>query len=326
MTRCATLLGICVLISARGTSASDPPEIVTLENQVLRLEIRTAPVPYVDHLVHKASGRALLAGAAQQSLFSINLTTEQGGSETIDSAHAGESSVSVETAGGVSKVTITYGKFPTSDLAAVATVVSDERSALTLWSLRVNHATHQRMEAIRFPQLLGVPTIGDGRDDCLVLPALAGTLIENPAEAWRNGQSVTLSYPGNLSAQFLAYQDRAAGVYLAAMDSAGYPMSLGVLKQADGFRLWHEFTPVADVSDIADGGSDQETRWESPYPVAMGVTQGTWCDSADQYKQWAVQQPWCAKRLAERDDIPGWWKDGPAVHVFEVRTYDNPRL
>ena len=65
--------------------------------------------------------------------------------------------------------------------------------------------------------------------------------------------------------------------------------------------------------------------WQSPYPVALGVTQGRWCDTADQYKRWAVQQTWCAKTLAERRDIPAWWKDGPDVHVCEVRTYDNTR-
>jgi hypothetical protein len=170
-----------------------------------------------------------------------------------------------------------------------------------------------------------VPAIGDGKDDCLVLPALAGTLIENPAETWRNGQSVTLSYPGNLSAQFLAYQDRSAGVYLAGMDPAGYPMSLAVLKQAEGFRCWHEFTPVPDGKDGSAGAAEPGKDWASPYPVALGVTQGTRCDTADRYKQWAVRQTWCARRLAERDDIPAWWKDGPDVHVLEVRTYDNTR-
>ncbi len=323
MTRLATILGMCMLMSARGTFASEAPELVVLENQVLRLEIRTTPAPYVDQLVHRASGRALIAGAARQSLFSIMLANETGGEQTIDSARAGESSVSWEKSGGVSKVTITYGKFPRSDLAAVVTVVSDEKSALTQWSLQVKSAEHQRIGAIRFPQLLGVPTIGEGRDDCLVLPALPGTLIENPAETWGEGTSATLSYPGNLSAQFLAYQDPEAGIYLATMDSAGYPMSLTVFKQAEGFRLWHAFVPVPTASDVAHSGSDQETLWESPYPVAIGVTQGTWHESADQYKQWAVQQPWCAKRLTQREDIPAWWKNGPVVHVLEVRTYDQ---
>ena len=133
------------------------------------------------------------------------------------------------------------------------------------------------------------------------------------------GQGVTLTYPGNLSAQFLAYQDRSAGVYLAGMDAAGYPMSLGVAKQADGFRCWHEFTAVADEENARAG------LWQSPYPIAIGVTQGRWCDTADQYKRWALQQKWCAQTLAERRDIPAWWKEGPDVHVCEVRTYDNTR-
>jgi len=60
--------------------------------------------------------------------------------------------------------------------------------------------------------------------------------------------------------------------------------------------------------------------------VAVGVTQGTWCDSADQYKRWAVQQTWCARTIAQRDDIPAWWKAGPDVHVCCVRTYDNQRV
>ncbi len=261
----------------------------------------------------------MIAVPASRSLFSIAFAHEDGKSQTIESAAAGELDVSVTKAGAASKVVIKYAKFPAPDLAVEVTAVCDEQDPLTLWTIRVTHNPQWRLRSVRFPQLLAVPAIGDGKDDCLVLPALAGTLIENPAESWRNGQSVTLTYPGNLSAQFLAYQDRSAGLYLAGRDTAGYPMSLGVSKQAEGFRCWHEFTAVADEEDVRAG------VWQSPYPVALGVTQGRWCDTADQYKRWAVQQKWCAKTLAQRRDIPAWWKDGPDVHVCEVRTYDGTR-
>ncbi|MFA6543754.1 MAG: DUF6259 domain-containing protein [Limisphaerales bacterium] len=304
---------------AIATAAGDDTNRVVLENRVLRLEIRKLPAPFIDRLVHKGSGQVLVATPASKSLFSIILAKEGGNSETIESAQAVESSVSTTKAGSASKVVIQYAKFPALDLAVEVTAVCDEKNPLTLWTMRVSNNTGRRLKAVRFPQLLAVPVIGDGKDDCLVLPALAGTLIENPAESWRNGQSVTLRYPGDMSAQFLAYQDRAAGVYLAGMDTADHPMSLAVLKQADGFRCWHEFTLPSDGQKQAAG------TWQSPYPVALGVTQGTWCDTADQYKQWAVRQKWCAKTLAERRDIPAWWKDGPDVHVLEVRTYDNKR-
>lgn len=306
----ATCIGCLLLSAARGASTGSSTNVVSLENRVLRLELGQTPAPYLERLVHKASGLAVVAHPAHKSLFALTLTKADGNLVTVESTQAGESSVSAA----AGQVTLKYGKFPGLDLAVEVTVTCAASDPLTRWSIRVENKTGRPLKTVRFPQLLAVPAIGDGQDDCLVLPALAGTLIENPAANWKNGQSITLGYPGNLSAQFIAYQDRAAGVYLAGMDTAGHPMSLAVFKQPDGFRLWHEYTPVTAGS-----------VWQSPYPIAVGVTQGTWCDTADQYKRWALKQSWCAKTLAERPDIPAWWKAGPDVYVSEVRTYDGKR-
>lgn len=304
---------------AAGTMADERPAVM-LENRVLRLEIEKSPAPLVGRLVHKASGRVLVDKPTFKSLFSIVLAKADGSSATIESAQAAESSARVEKTTTGSRLSLGFGRFPGLDLAAEVTVACDHDSPLTLWSMAIQNNTGRTIRAVRFPQLLAVPTIGDGRDDCLVLPTMPGTLIRNPAENWRTGQSVALIYPGDMSAQFLAYQDRLAGVYLAGRDAAGHPMSLAVTKLADGFRLGHNYVVVADGKQAPAG-----KRWESPYPVALGVTQGTWCDSADLYKQWAVRQPWCARTLAARDDIPAWWKQGPDVYTCEVRNYDNHR-
>jgi len=325
MRKLAILLGILVLTSAYGVAADDTPEAAVIENRVLRLEIAGSPVPHVACLVHKPSGRHLIAAADQQSLFSIVVRGKNEGQTTLESAQAGESSAAVEKAGGMTRIRMRYAKFPDSPLSAEVTATSDANGTQTSWSIRIKDIVRQDIKAVRFPQLSAVPTIGEAREDILVLPALPGTLIQNPAENWRDGQRVTLSYPGNLSAQFLAYQGREAGIYLAATDSAGHPMSLNVMKYDKGFRLWHEYVPVAVTGDASDGGPGEDAAWESPYDVAIGVTQGTWYESADQYKLWAVKQPWCLRKLTERDDIPGWWKQGPAVHVVEVRTYNNAR-
>jgi hypothetical protein len=315
----AVLIGITLSASLNAPIASDGVESLKLENRVLRLDICRSPAPYIERLTHKMSGRTVVAAPGSRNLFSITFAHQDGKQETIHSAAAGESDVSVMKVGTTSQVVIKYKGFPAPDLAVEVMAVCDDQDLLTRWTMRIEHNPGWRLRTVRFPQLLAVPTIGEGKDDCVVLPALAGTLIQNPADNWRNGQSVTLTYPGNASAQFLAYQDRSAGVYLAGSDTAGYPMSLGVSKQEEGFRCWHEFTAVADEGNVRAG------LWQSPYPVALGVTQGSWCDTADQYKRWALQQPWCAKTLAERRDIPTWWKDGPDVHVCEVRTYDSTR-
>jgi len=50
-------------------------------------------------------------------------------------------------------------------------------------------------------------------------------------------------------------------------------------------------------------------------PRADG-TPADWHDAADLYKSWATTQPWCARKLVDRPDLPGWLKDAPAMVRF----------
>ena len=156
---------------------AEPAKSVTLENRVLRLEIQASPAPFLQRLVHKASGQAVVAEPAHKSLFSIILVDRDGSQVTVDSVLASESSVAVTPTNGGSRAVIRYAKFPDFDLAVEVTVVGAAEEPLTLWSLRIENDTGRRIRAVRFPQFLAVPAIGDSQDDCLVLPALAGTLI-----------------------------------------------------------------------------------------------------------------------------------------------------
>lgn len=295
-------------------AVSEASQTGVIENAFLRIEIGGGPAPAIQRMVHRASGREIVSGSKGISLFSISLKKPDGVTETIDSSTATQSSV--EVSGSVASVRFSGLRVP--GISADITVTSETNGPLTFWTMRVQNNSGHRITAVRFPQILAVPTIAEGRDDVLVLPAMSGALIQDPAANWRDGQSVTMRYPGDLSAQFIAYQDESAGLYLAGMDASAHPKNIAVLKQAGGFRLWHEIAVAADAK--ADGGS-----WQSPYPVAIGATAGTWCNTADQYKRWAIRQPWCAKTVNERKDIPDWWKSGPDVHVCEVRTYDDKR-
>jgi hypothetical protein len=311
-------LALCTTCAARGVAEQPAP--VTLENGVLRLEIASSPVPHIARLVHKASGQTLVNEPKLKSLFSLALGKPDGSSETIDAERAAQSSARVAETSGGKQLRLRYEKFPGLDLAVEVSAKCEAGGPLTLWSIAVENRTGRALRSVRFPQILAVPTIGQAADDCLVLPYMPGTLVRNPAENWRTGQSVSLPSPGSLSAQFLAYQDRTAGVYLAGRDTAAYPKSMSVIKLAQGLRLSHDYVPAVDGPR-----TPAAQRWESPYPIALGVTQGTWCDSADLYKRWAVRQPWCARTLVQRTDIPAWWKQGPDVYTCEVRKYDNQR-
>ena len=84
MNKLTMLPGIILGTAAIPTLAADSGEPVTLENQVLRLEIQQAPAPFLQRLVHKASGQAVVAGPAHKSLFSITLAKQDGSQETLD--------------------------------------------------------------------------------------------------------------------------------------------------------------------------------------------------------------------------------------------------
>jgi hypothetical protein len=291
-------------------------DVVTLENRALQIRLARSPAPHIAQLIHKATGTSVVSAPAVKDLFVVAFFKEDGSSDLVESSTAGQSSMNIEKVEGGARLTMTYSTFPKAKgLAVQVTITCLEQDPLTRWTIGLANNTGRKVSSVRFPIVTGAPAIGSPDDDFIVLPYLPGALIENPAKNWRVGQSVALPYPGMLSAQFIAYQDRTAGVYLAGMDAQGYPMSLAISKRAEGLQLHHEFSMPADA----------EKGWSSPYSVSLGVTQGTWCDTADIYKSWAVRQPWCARTLAQRDDVPAWWKAGPDVHVCEVRTYDSKR-
>lgn len=299
------------LTATAGAAAAEVQDTVAASD-VLALRLRASPGLHLNGLLHRGSGVELLATDVPTPLFALYLGPEGAGGREVTSLEAKRSTVQVEAVGGDTRLTLAYGEFPVAGLEAVATVTVPARGPLTTWALSLRFSEPTALRAVRFPLVAAAPSIGAAADDVFVLPSLPGVLIRNPAQAWGPNQAVWLKYPGDLSAQFVAYQDSTAGLYLASQDAHAHPRRFGVWRRPDGFRLAHEFTL----------GAGTVTEWQSPYPCVLGVTQGTWCDTADLYKAWAVGQPWCARTLRERDDIPAWWKAGPLVHVCEVRTYD----
>ena len=308
----ARLFPNLLLAAALGaTAAAAEVQDTVVTNDRLAVRFRALPSAGLGGLVHRDSGVDLLAAAAAP-LFALYLGPEGAGGREISSQEAKRSAVAAEKTGDDTRLTLAYGEFPITGLEAVVTVTVPAHGPLTTWTLSLRFAEPTALRAVRFPLVAAAPAIGEAADDVFVLPSLPGVLIRNPAQAWGPNQAVWLKYPGDLSAQFVAYQDRTAGLYLASQDAHAHPRRFGVWRRPDGFRLAHEFTL----------GAGTVTEWQSPYPCVLGVTQGTWCATADLYKAWAVGQPWCARPLHRRDDIPAWWKAGPLVHVCEVRTYD----
>ncbi len=304
---------LCCLAIASGVGAQD----LVLENAALRLELGRVPGLHVARLVHRASGVAVIADGAAHSLFTIVLRKPDGGTESISSGQAGTVDAVLEPGTGKTTAVLRFAGFPGQAVRAEVRIEVGDGDPLSIWTLRLENPEHRSLALVRFPSLTTVPQLGDsGEDDVLVLPAYPGGLAVNPGAKWKLNEGVQLRYPGDMSAQFLAYQSPAAGLFLASRDAGNHPRRLSAWKREDGFELSHEY----------DGNGESPDSWDCPYPMAVGVTQGHWYDAADLYKRWAVQQPWCVRTLAERDDVPAWWKQGPVVHVIAVRTFGPDRV
>jgi hypothetical protein len=306
---CAAVL---LLESSPSAQAVWPDTVV--ENAHLRLVFGTRPVPFLRQLVHKPSMQNLLAQPASQSLFSLELPQATGGTASFESQRAKEGGLEVRRVEGGQHLVIEFaGLGPAGNVRVRLDGRLDDDEPWVRWSLAIGNPGRQPLAAVRFPYVAAVPAIGSPNDDVIVAPAFPGVLIENPAQNWPANYRAGWAFPGQQSAQFMAFQDRTAGLYLASMDTVGYGRALRVAKQ-DNKRLvlFHEYLLPEQPTAV----------WESPYAVALGVTAGTWQDTADIYKRWAVRQPWCARKLAQRPDIPDWWKRGPCIHTCSVRTQD----
>lgn len=186
------------------------------------------------------------------------------------------------------------------------------------WGIEVQMQEGWTLESTQYPCLTLAAPLGSGvDDDAVVLGASKGGVIRKPG-AMKPGGVTSISQPGNMAAQFGCYYDDRAGFYTAAEDGRGYPKDLVVSRTAAGVEFsW--FRP-----GFATGTDTQA------YDVVTSVFEGAggeaadWRDAADLYKAWALTQPWCAKTLVRRDDLPAWLRDAPALVRFTRDWLSDP--
>jgi hypothetical protein len=314
MKKACLLIVTWVGATAYGLSETGPGTAV-LENARLKIVFEKQTSPVLRELVQKPAGTNVVS-ADGSPLFALRFATTNENPLVVDSRQATRGTAETCPDGDGQRVRLTFEGFPSAEGVRVAL---DGRLAADApyvrWTIAVDNPGRLPLRTVCFPYVRAMPTLGDPSDDVLIGPAFPGVLIENPAKNWPVKRSVSWGFPGIQSVQFCAYQDRATGVYLASMDTEGYGRSLTVEKQKGAMLLYQEYRLPEEAA----------ARWSGPYETALGGAAGAWQDTADIYKQWAVRQSWCAKTLAQRPDIPDYWKAGPCIHTCEMRTYGTNR-
>lgn len=243
----------------------------------------------------------------------------------LTSRDAGTVAYAVEEHASGKLARLTFQNLGGRRLKAECTVSIGADDGNLLWQFALEGPAALILESVEYPiVVLRVPAREDDGNDAFVAGEVRGGIHPRPSR-WPVGRDVGfLCQPGPLAAQFGCYYDPQCGFYCATQDSRGCPKRLRFRRTAPGLEFGWERHCYHDLSQ----------RFELGYGVALTTfhspdsTRPTdWRDAADIYKAWALKQPWCARTLAQRDDLPGWLKEGPAMVRFRRRhTYYQPNV
>jgi hypothetical protein len=186
--------------------------------------------------------------------------------------------------------------------------VNAGKDGLVHFGIVVKNPSQRAVASIRYPCFASPATLGDDAvDDRLLFPQshTDGIVINAPGSRNRGLHG---AYPGSAAVQMMALYDSTAGLMLATQDAEGHCKKFDVEMVANRFV---EFKVTHLRPELpGDGGT--------PYDTVMGSFIGDWRDAADLYKRWACQQPWCARKLPQRDDVPAFLKEGCAGVIFGI--------
>jgi len=208
------------------------------------------------------------------------------------------------------------------DLAATVTIRMVDDELLSRWSISIRNRANLALTDVQFPFLVAPYHLGGKPGTEAVLqPLTTGRLVQAPhpqdlepdsPHAWqfRPENFDTHHYPGLTFAQFLAYYNDRAGIYIACQDDSG---SIKLIKpvhnRAGGIRL--------GIAHVGDWPTDGER--DLGYDVVVQAFKGDWYDAADLYREWSLKQRWAVAPLHKRTDVPEWLLDSPPHIIVRMQ-------
>ena len=208
------------------------------------------------------------------------------------------------------------------DLAATVTVRMAENDPLSYWSMSVRNHAGIAITDIQFPFVVAPYHLGGTPgSEALLQPLTTGRFIQAPGpgdlepdspHAWqfRPEKFDTHHYPGLTFAQFLAYFNDRAGLYIACQDNSGaIKLIKPVHSRAGGVRL--------GISHVGDWPTDGER--DLGYDIVIQTFKGDWYDAASLYRDWSLKQRWATAPLHKRTDVPDWLLDSPPHIIVRMQ-------
>lgn len=254
-------------------------------------------------------GHDFIAAKSDTPLFSLQLTRETNFTDTVWISAKDAASCTAESVKG--GIRLIYGRIGSVIEKAICTVKAHPGDPELRWRLAVFPAPGWKVERINFPQMtLTTGMDGTAEQEVLVGGHAKGGLLRNPGAAPIDQTLFYGQQPGELAAQFVTYYDDRRLFYFGSEDSKGRAKALSVKRVENGLFFngsvwtWSSDGKTAEFDFVTSAMTGSENR-----PCS-------WYDAADHYRKWALKQPWCAKTLINRTDLPGWMKDAPIMARF----------
>lgn len=314
MLLCPLLLGIVL-----GVDKADVP---VAENEQVSIALGRDSLAAVVSLIDKRLKRQLISASATPPLFRLSFSEGDDRQAALKGIHAGEAQQVRRQAwsqGEERGTRITFSGFKGRPFEVVCTIFTRGDDGLVRFGLEASLPPDVTLERVEYPVIAVGPLSPNNSQDIAVVGATKGGIQR--LSTWKEGESQWFDQPGSLAAGFACCYDDQGGVYTAAYDSVGHRKVLSLKRTAQGLNVTWTYPCF------------QRDRFTLPYELVLtGFASPDkdrptdWRDGADLYKAWATKQAWCARRFAERDDLPAWLKQGPAMVRFTRAWLAQPKM
>lgn len=215
-------------------------------------------------------------------------------------------------------IRLTFTDLAARGINVICSARVKNRDPYVRWRLEARFPESLVLESVRFPRVvLRIPT-GKEASDALVMGNTKGGVRRGLSDV-KVGTTFSATQPGSLAAQFACYYDDAGGLMTAALDAQGHRKTISATRAPEGLSLQWLQPCYASAPYI----QDYDVVW-TMFTSAESGRPADWRDAADLYKRWAIQQPWCKRTFADRQDLPAWLRQGPAMVRFHRQWLSEP--
>ena len=300
-----------------------PKPLIALESLSDVLQFDSKTMSLVSFRSKSSPDQEFIAPANHHPVFILGYLDENRQYCWLTSRQAETVQVQLVDKGNSQELRAVFSRIDNEDIRVTCSVKASIEDRFIHWSVALTNHTNLQIVDLQFPFIVCAYDLGGAPgSEAILLPHGygSGRLIARPGEAipsggawrqklapdsWREWEFCSrmgdcTHYPGMQFAQFLAYYNDRAGLYLACNDTAANVKRFAALHHEPGIRL--------GIAHVGDWPQNEERKLE--YEILLGSFNGDWYAAADLYREWSSKQKWFIP-LNRRQDIPAWLIDSP---------------